>query len=46
MGATISVSRPEAIAAQPSRCGRVGSRNVVSNQRRTNGRNSGIEAIL
>src|SRR5438045_26342 len=36
------VSRPEAMASQPSRCGRVASANVCSNQLRTNGRNSGI----
>jgi hypothetical protein len=37
------VSRPDAIAFQPSRWGVVGSRNVSSNQRRTNGRNGAIE---
>src|SRR5262249_51714999 len=38
------VSRPEAMAAHPSRCGGVASVNVASNQARTNGRNSGMSA--
>src|SRR2546427_10272056 len=39
----MSVSRPEAIASQPSRCGRVASANVSWNQRRMNGRKSAIQ---
>src|SRR5258706_837006 len=39
----MSVSRPEAIASQPSACGRVAWANVSSNQRRTNGRKSAIQ---
>src|SRR5882672_10814513 len=39
----MSVSRPEAIASQPSRCGRVASANVSSNQRRMKGRKSAIQ---
>src|SRR2546426_11421087 len=38
----MSVSRPEAIASQPSRWARVASAKVSSNQRRTNGRKSAI----
>src|SRR5439155_5347626 len=39
----MSVSRPEAIASQPSACGRVAWANVSSNQRRTNGRKAAIQ---
>src|SRR3989442_15924805 len=39
----MSVSRPEAIASQPSRCGRVASANVSANQRRAKGRKTGIQ---
>src|SRR5262249_10853669 len=41
----MSVSRPEAVRAPPSRCRRVASANVASNQRRTNGRKSGTRSL-